>query len=107
MIIKTYNVLIIGTNNSTRSIMAEALFNTRGEGNHTAYSAGYSPTSVVNRFAVEETRATGYLVKKLNSKVLGAFLQPKAPIMDFVITVCDDVAKKALHMWPGNPMKAH
>lgn len=87
--------------------MAEALFNTMGDGIFIAYSAGYSPASVVNRFAVEEIRGTGYPVKQLKSKGWEAFLQPKAPIMNFVITVCDDVAKQALPIWPGNPMKAH
>jgi arsenate reductase len=90
---KTYNVLILGTGNSARSIMAEALFNTMGSGVFKGYSAGRFPTGVVNRFAIEEIKSTGYSIKGLRSKSWDEFLQPTAPVIDFVITVCDDVAK--------------
>ena len=89
---KTYNVLILGTGNSARSIMAEALFNTMGSGVFVGYSAGSSPTGVVNRFAIEEIKSTGYPVKNLRSKRWDEFTQPTAPAIDFVITVCVDVA---------------
>lgn len=104
---KSYNVLILGRGNSARSIMAEALFNTMGHGVFKAYSAGSSPTGVVNRFAVEEIRSTGYPKKNLRSKSWHEFLQPKAPAMDFVITVCDNAAKEISPAWHGNPLTAH
>jgi len=104
---KSYNVLILGTGNSARSIMAEALFNTMGHGVFKAYSAGSSPTGVVNRFAIEEIRGTGYPKKNLRSKSWLEFSQPKAPAMDFVITVCDDAAKEICPEWHGRPLTAH
>jgi len=104
---KTYNVLILGTGNSARSIMAEALFNTMGHGVFKAYSAGSSPTGVVNRFAIEEIKGTGYPTKNLRSKSWDEFSQPGAPQMDFVITVCDNVAREALPIWHGSSMMAH
>jgi arsenate reductase len=104
---KTYNVLILGTGNSARSIMAEALFNTMGSGVFKGYSAGRLPTGVVNRFAIEEIKSTGYPIKSLRSKSWDEFSQPTAPVIDFVITVCDDVAKNRLPIWHGNPVTAH
>jgi arsenate reductase len=104
---KTYNVLILGTGNSARSIMAEALFNTMGSGVFKGYSAGSSPTGVVNRFAIEEIKSIGYPIKSLRSKSWDEFSQPSAPAIDFVITVCDDIAKNRLPIWRGNPVTAH
>lgn len=107
MILKTYNVLILGTHNSARSIMAEALFNTTGDGVFKAYSAGSSPAGVVNRFGVEEIRNTGYPIKNLRSKSWNEFLLPRSPTMHFVITVCDELVSQPLPVFRGNPMKAH
>jgi len=107
MIGKTYNVLVLGTGNSARSIMAEALFNTMGHGVFKAYSAGSSPTGVVNRFAIEEIRNTGYPIKNLRSKSWNEFSRPGALVMDFVITVCDHAAREICPVLHGNPMTAH
>ncbi|MGA3715991.1 arsenate reductase ArsC, partial [Escherichia coli] len=62
---RIYNVLILCTGNSARSIMAEALINTMGQGRFRAYSAGSHPTGKVNPFAVEKVESVNYPTENL------------------------------------------
>lgn len=104
---RTFNVLILCTSNSTRGIMAEALFNTMGHGMFKAYSACNSPTRVVNRFAIEEIKKTGYPIENLRSKSWEEFSKPDAPEIDFVITVCDNAKKEIYPLLNGDQVSAH
>ena len=104
---KPYSILILCTGNSSRSIMAEALFNVLGKGKFHAYSAGSYPSGVVNPFAIERCEALGYDTAKLRSKSWDEFAAHDAPPMDFVITVCDQAAGEVCPIWPGHPMTAH
>ena len=101
------NVLFLCTGNSARSIMAEAILNKIGRGAFAAYSAGSHPAGRVNAHAIELLSKNHFSVDTLRSKDWAEFSAPGAPVMDFVLTVCDRAAGEVCPIWPGQPMTAH
>lgn len=104
---KQYNVLVLCTGNSARSILGEVLFNALGKGKFKAYSAGSKPAGKVNPGALEWLQANGYDTKGLRSKSWNEFAAPGAPEFDFIFTVCDNAAGEACPLWLGKPATAH
>jgi len=104
---KQYNVLILCTGNSARSVLGEVLFNVLGKGKFKAYSAGSKPAGKVNPGAIEWLQAHGHSTKGLRSKSWDEFAAPGAPEFDFVFTVCDNAAGEVCPVWYGAPMTAH
>lgn len=102
-----YNVLFLCTGNSARSILAESILTKDGAGRFRAFSAGSAPKGEVNPFALKALRAYGYPSESFRSKSWLEFAEPRAPVMDFVFTVCDNAAGEACPIWPGQPMTAH
>ena len=81
-----FNILILCTGNSCRSIIGEALFNHLGKGRIKAFSAGSHPTGQVNPNALVILKSHGITTEGLSSKPLDVFLEQH---IDIVITVCD------------------
>jgi arsenate reductase len=104
---KVFNVLFLCTCNSGRSILAEALLNALGKGRFKAFSAGSFPTGVVSPYAISFLQKIDLPVDGLRSKSWAEFASPDAPVMDYVLTVCDDVAGEQCPTWLGQPIVTH
>jgi len=137
MSIQPINVLFLCTHNSARSILAEALLNHIGQGRFKAYSAGSSPrdNQQPNPIGIEVLKSAGIATEGLHSKSWDDFAEPApsaglphaseapsggsdlhqvkgagprtAPVMNLVITVCDNAAGEVCPYWPGQPATAH
>lgn len=104
---RPYNVLFLCTGNSARSIMAEAILNSKGKPNFRAYSGGSLPTGFVQPEAIKLIQQAHLTVNGIRSKSWDEFARLGAPKLDFVFTVCDRAAKEVCPVWPGQPMTAH
>jgi len=102
-----FNVLILCTGNSARSVMGEAILNRRGHGRFRAYSAGSKPAGAVNPTGVMLLASKGYDTGLYRSKNWDEFSGPAAPQMHAVITVCDNAAGETCPLWPGVPVRVH
>lgn len=104
---KVFNVLVLCTGNSARSILGEALFNHLGQGRIRAFSAGSRPSGTVNPVALETLERHGVPLPEARSKSWDEFAAPGAPQLDFIFTVCASAAGEACPIWPGHPATAH
>jgi arsenate reductase len=102
-----FNVLVLCTGNSARSILGEMLFNHLGHGRIKAYSAGSKPGGVVNPVAIETLKKHGIPCVGARSKSWDEFGQSGAPQIDFIFTVCSNAANETCPIWPGHPTTAH
>lgn len=103
---RTFNVLFLCTGNSGRSIMAEFILRKDRAGRFNAFSAGSRPSGVVSPFALKVLESLNYPTEGLRSKSWSEFAGPHVPKMDFVFTLCDEAAREACPVWPGEPMTA-
>ena len=105
---KTFNVLVLCTGNSARSILGEALFNHLGRGWIRAFSAGSQPSGKVNPVALETLENHGIpLPEEVRSKSWDEFAAEGTAPMDLVITVCDAAAAESCPVVFGDFLRAH
>ncbi len=90
-------VLILCTGNSCRSQMAEALWQTLGNGEWQAESAGSKPAGYVHPLAVKAMKELDIDISNYESKSLDQFREEP---FDLVVTVCDN-AQEACPVFPG------
>lgn len=109
-----FNVLILCTHNSARSVLAEGMLNhlaARLDRPVRAYSAGSAPSGRINPFAIECLQRAGVDTSGFRSKSWDAFTQADAPALDVVITVCDSAAAEQCPIFHGragsHPVKVH
>ena len=103
-----FNVLVLCTGNSARSILGEALFNYLGRGRVKAFSAGSKPSGQVNPVALETLEKHGVpLPSDARSKSWDEFAAQGAPHIDYILTVCASAAGETCPIWPGHPTTAH
>ncbi len=87
--------------------------NQAGAGIWRAFSAGSNPAGAVNPYALETLRANGVELAEdaARSKSWDEFAAPGAPVMDVVVTVCDNAAGETCPVWPSRngapPQKLH
>ena len=95
-------ILIMCTGNSCRSIIAEALINSKLEG-YEAYSCGVAPSGKVHAHAKKVLEANGDWDDKYHSKHLDELIDIK---FDLVVTVCEH-AKETCPIFPKPIPKTH
>lgn len=105
-----FNILVLCTGNSARSILGEMLFKHLGHGRIEAWSAGSKPAGEVNPLALETLQKHGIPGDGARSKSWDEFdagAVPDAPRFDFIFTVCGNAAAETCPVWPGHPATAH
>ena len=104
---KVFNILVLCTGNSARSILGEMLFKHLGKGRIKAWSAGSKPGGQVNPVALETLAKHGIPVADARSKSWDEFAVPSAPTLDFIFTVCGNAAEETCPVLAGHPATAH
>ena len=101
------NVLFLCTGNSARSVLAEVYLNAKSRGRFHAFSAGSHPKGEIHPLTLQTLQSVRLDTSGLRSKSWDEFAEAGAPLMHFVITVCDAAAGEVCPLWPGQPIAAH
>ena len=103
------NVLFLCRHNAARSLLAEAILNHIGGARFQAFSAGTQPEpdQQPHPLTLEALCSAGINTEGLHSKSWDEFTRTDAPVMDLVITVCDEAHGEPCPVWPGHPASAH
>lgn len=97
-------ILVLCTGNSCRSIMAEALFNSLGNGKIEAVSAGSNPAGYIHPKSIDTLKRHGIDPGYPRSKSWDEFSNQS---FDLVVTVCDAAAAESCPVFLGPVKKLH
>lgn len=101
---KTFNVLVLCTGNSCRSVMGEALVTALGQGRFRGHSAGSKPIGKINAGALATLARHGLPTEGYSSKSMDAFHDQS---IDILISVCDSAGKEPCPTFLGPAIRAH
>lgn len=101
---KIYNVLVLCTGNSCRSVLGEALVNHLGAGRFKAWSAGSKPLGRINPGALATLARHGLPTTGYTSKSWAAL--EDVPF-DILIAVCDSAAGEACPVYLSSAVRAN
>jgi len=99
-----FKLLFLCTGNSARSILAEYLARSLGEGRFEVFSAGSRPKPAPHPLALKVLQEHFQL--KTDGAKSKSWEDFEGVKFDFVITLCDS-AKEICPVWPGQPVIAH
>ena len=101
---KSFNVLVLCTGNSCRSIMGEALVTALGQGRFIGHSAGSNPIGRINPGALATLARHDLPTEGYTSKSMDTFMnQP----IDILISVCNSAGKEPCPVFLGPAIRAH
>ena len=101
---KTYNVLVLCTGNSCRSVMGEALVNRLGAGRFKAYSAGSNPIGRINAGALATLARHNLPTDGYTSKSWEAL---EGVDFDILIAVCDSAAGETCPVYLSSAIRTN
>lgn len=101
---KPYNVLVLCTGNSCRSVMGEALVNHLGVGRFKAYSAGSNPIGRINAGALATLARHDLPTEGYTSKSWEAL---EGVDFDILIAVCDSAAGEACPVYLSSAIRTN
>jgi len=102
-----YKVLFVCHDNSTCSIIAEAIMNRWGGKDFRVFSAGIRPASEVHPVTVDLLKAQRLWGQNIQTKGCNEFLKHDAQRMNFIISIGEQRPIDLPTGWPGNPSIIH
>lgn len=107
MMLSPLRVFFLSTGNAVRSILAEALLNSKGSDRFTARSAGCCPLPSVHPETLELLRASGIATDGLHTKGWTEFMSTAHSLRPDVVVTLSEEARLNNPSWSGNPIVVH
>lgn len=101
---EVFNVLVLCTGNSCRSVMGEALVTALGQGRFKGHSAGSNPIGRINSGALATLARNQLPTEGYHSKSMAAF---KDQPIDILLSVCDSAGQEPCPVFLGPAIRAH